>query len=103
MEVPSAVPASVMAGLWTGQAGLAPGWAALPGTEGMSAVDAAWWSDTLYVAVQRDVPDSPAAVLLVVADNGNPLVVGVAPIADPNVDLDGHHGGPARGGLVGYP
>jgi len=94
MEVPSAVPASVMAGLWTGQAGLAPGWAALPGTEGMSAVDAAWWSDTLYVAVQRDVPDSPAAVLLVVADNGNPLVVGVAPIADPNVVLSAITAGP---------
>ena len=92
--VPSSMATGLMVGLWTGDA-TPPGWAPLPGTEGMKAIGADWHNDTLYVAVHRsEVPEAPAAVLLVTADNGNPAVAGVAPIADPAVTLSGITAGP---------
>ena len=93
-SVPSSAPAGLMAGLWTGGA-TAPGWAPIPGTEGMSAADAAWHNDTLYVAAHRhDVLEAPAAVVMIAVDNGNPAVVGTAPVADPALAMTGITAGP---------
>ncbi|MCH1574648.1 MAG: hypothetical protein L7S67_00065 [Flavobacteriales bacterium] len=91
---PSTMPNGLMAGLWTGDAS-PPGWAPIPGTEDMEAVCADWHEDTLYVAVHRNgIPEAPAAVLIITADNGNPQVVGAAPIVDPAVSLSGITAGP---------
>lgn len=91
---PSSVASGLMAGLWTGDE-TAPGWAPIPGTEDMEAIDADWHGDTLYVAVHRNgAPEAPAAVLMISVDNGNPLVVGTAPIVDPAITLSGIAAGP---------
>ncbi|MBL6645893.1 MAG: SBBP repeat-containing protein [Flavobacteriales bacterium] len=91
---PASAPSGLMAGLWTGST-TAPGWAPIPGTEGMSAADASWHNDTLYVAVHRhNVPEAPAAVVMIAVDNGNPAVVGTAPVADPALALTGVTAGP---------
>ncbi len=92
---PSNLPAGIMLGLWPGDALTAPGWAPLADAQGMEAIAADWWNDTLYIAAHRpDHPDAPAAVLMVTADNGNPFWVGTAPIADPALTLTGITAGP---------
>ena len=91
---PSPLDNGIMAGLWTGDE-TPPGWAPIPGTEGMEAIGADWHNDTLYVAAHRNgFPEAPAAVLIITADNGNPAVIGTAPIADPAITLSGIAAGP---------
>lgn len=78
----------IKVGLWTGTADAPPGWALLDGTDGMAALDADWHADTLYIAVHRPQEAlAPYAILAVTVDNGNPIVIDVAAIEDPGIEL----------------
>ena len=85
---PTLVPEGIMVGFWNGEVDSAPGWAPLSGAEGLEAIEAGWWNGTLCIAAHRpDQPQAPSAVLLAQWSGGNPEVVAVASVADPDLVL----------------
>ena len=92
---PTLVPEGIMVGFWNGEVDSAPGWAPLSGAEGLEAIEAGWWNGTLCIAAHRpDQPQAPSAVLLAQWSGGNPEVVAVASVADPDLVLTDLTAGP---------
>lgn len=96
-ESPSSVPdgpAGIRLGMWDGQTESDPTSVWLDGGEDHVPVAADWWSDTLSIAALGPNPEAPSAILRVSVVNGNPEIVGVAPIADPNITIHDVTAGP---------
>ena len=74
-------------GFWDGQTDSAPSFAWLAGAESMTPIAADWHDGTLYIAALTPQPNTPSTVLLVEVINGNPVIVGTAPIPDPQLTL----------------
>ena len=74
-------------GFWDGQTDSAPSFAWLDGAESLTPVAADWHGGTLCIAALTPEPDTPSTVLLVEVVNGNPVIVGTAPIPDAQMTL----------------
>jgi len=96
-EAASSVPGGaqgIRLGFWDGAVASEPTFAWLEGAEGHAPVAADWWADTLFIAAEGPDPEAPFTVLRVTVVNGNPQLVGTAPIADPDLTLADVTAGP---------
>ena len=96
-ETPSAAPegsAGIRLGLWDGQVESPPTFAWLEGTEAYTPVAADWHADTLSIAALGPDTAATSTVLRVAVVSGNPTLVGMAPIADPELTIADVSAGP---------
>ena len=80
-------PGGIRLGFWDGQTDSAPSFVWLAGADSMTPIAADWHNGTLCIAALTPEPDTPSTVLLVEVVNGNPVIVGTAPIPDAQLTL----------------
>ena len=80
-------PGGIRLGFWDGQTDSTPSFVWLAGAESMTPIAADWHDGILCIAALTPQVDTPSTVLLVEVVNGNPVIVGTAPIPDAQLTL----------------